>query len=111
MEKKTISRRNFLRDSTLGGTALFLGFYFPSTAKEAKILTALEAGASIELSAWILINTSGKVTVVSHRAEMGQGVYHSLAQIIVEELEVDLHDVNIIFAQGDRKKYGSQVTG
>ena len=111
MPNKTISRRNFLKASTLSGTALFLGFYFPASAKEAKILTALEAGENIELSAWILINTSGKVTVVSHRAEMGQGVYHSLAQIIVEELEVDLKDVNIIFAQGDRKKYGNQITG
>jgi isoquinoline 1-oxidoreductase beta subunit len=32
-------------------------------------------------------------------------------QIIAEELEVDLNNVTIAFAQGNPKKYGSQVTG
>ena len=112
MINKALSRRNFLRASALSGTAFFLGFYFPANSSAAKMLTALNAeDSTVELSAWILINPSGKVTLVSHRAEMGQGVYHSLAQIIAEELEVDLKDVDIIFAQGNRKKYGNQVTG
>jgi isoquinoline 1-oxidoreductase beta subunit len=108
----TLSRRNFLRASGLTGTALLLGFYFPSSAKEGKIVngTGAETG-EIEMNAWIIIDTSGKVTLVSHRAEMGQGVYHSIAQIIAEELEVNLADVNIKFAQGSPKKYGSQITG
>src|SRR5437773_6508175 len=42
---------------------------------------------------------------------MGQGSYQAVPQIIAEELEVDLNDVNIVFAQGNRNKYGSQVTG
>ena len=112
MATKTISRKNFLRLSALSGTALCLGLYFPANAEEAKIINGDDVqGTDIELGAWILINTSGKVTLVSHRAEMGQGVYHSIAQILAEELEVDLKEVDIIFAQGDRKKYGSQVTG
>ncbi|RZM11290.1 MAG: xanthine dehydrogenase family protein molybdopterin-binding subunit, partial [Pedobacter sp.] len=37
--------------------------------------------------------------------------YHSIAQIIAEELEVDLALVDIQFAQGNEKKYGSQLTG
>lgn len=108
----TLSRRNFLRASGLTGTALLLGFYFPASAKEGKVVngTDTETG-EIEMNAWIFIDTSGKVTLVSHRAEMGQGVYHSIAQIIAEELEVNLADINIKFAQGDQKKYGSQITG
>jgi len=81
---------------------------------EAKVLTGSEIGAAdagVELTAWIIINTSGKVTLICHRAEMGQGVYHSIAQIIAEELEVDLYGVDIQLTQGDEKKYGSQLTG
>lgn len=112
MNIKPISRRSFLKVSGLAGTGLCLGFYFPAIAREATILNGAETEVSeIELNAWIQINTSGKVTIFSHRAEMGQGVYQAIPQIVAEELEVNLDEVNIIFAKGDNKKYGSQVTG
>jgi len=111
-EREAVSRRKFLKIAALSGTALCLGFYFPAEAGKGRIVNAVAAEtANIELNAWILIDTSGKVTLVSHRAEMGQGVYHSIAQIIAEELEVSLNDVNIVFGQGNNKKYGSQITG
>ncbi|MCQ6959561.1 molybdopterin cofactor-binding domain-containing protein [Mucilaginibacter aquariorum] len=112
MSTSNVSRRNFLRAAGLTGTALCLGFYFPSNAKSSKIVAADGAAASdIELNAWIRIDTDGKVTIFNHRAEMGQGSYQSVPQIIAEELEVDLKDVNIVFAQGNQDKYGSQITG
>lgn len=112
MNKNQVSRREFLRVSGLAGTALCLGFYFPSSAKEAEVINTGEAVKSdIELNAWIRIDTDGKVTIFNHRAEMGQGSFQSVPQIIAEELEVDLKDVNIVFAQGNREKYGNQVTG
>lgn len=112
MVTKNISRRNFLHTTGLSGTALLLGFYFPANAKQPKFVNAGdEINEDIELNAWILINTSGKTTIMSHRAEMGQGAYQAIPQIIAEELEVNLDDVNIVFAKGDNKKYGSQITG
>jgi isoquinoline 1-oxidoreductase beta subunit len=68
-------------------------------------------GAAFDMNAWIKIGTDGKVMLTDHRAEMGQGSYQSVPQIIAEELEVNLADVNIVFAPGDPKKYGGQVTG
>ncbi|MCX2452278.1 molybdopterin-dependent oxidoreductase [Pedobacter sp. PLR] len=112
MSTKQVSRRDFLRVSGLAGTALCLGFYFPSSAKDAEIINTTGITSSeVELNAWIHIDTSGKVTIFNHRAEMGQGSFQSVPQIIAEELEVDLNDVNIVFAQGNREKYGNQVTG
>jgi isoquinoline 1-oxidoreductase subunit beta len=112
MNTPSLSRRKFLRSSGLTGAALFLGYYFPASARQATILTGDDVEiADIELSAWIRINTEGKVTIISHRAEMGQGVFQSIPQIVAEELEVNLDDVNIIFAKGEPKKYGSQITG
>ncbi len=113
-EANALSRRKFLRTAGLSGTALFLGFYFPLSAKAGQVIseTALNnVEFEIEMNAWIIIDTSGKVTLVDHRAEMGQGSFQSVPQIISEELEVELSNINVIFAQGHQKKYGSQITG
>ena len=105
------SRRNFLKIAGLGGTALYLGiFSSDSTASVINPLKLAEEAKSVELNAWVIIDTSGKVTLVDHRAEMGQGSFHSVPQILAEELEVGLNDINVIFGKGD-KKYGNQVTG
>jgi isoquinoline 1-oxidoreductase subunit beta len=110
--QQNISRRNFIKLSGMTGAALTLGFYFPALGKEASVVKLETAEAlGIELNAWISIDTSGKVTIINHRSEMGQGSFQSVPQIIAEELEVDLDQVNIVFAQGSQTKYGSQVTG
>ncbi|MBT1696527.1 molybdopterin-dependent oxidoreductase [Fulvivirgaceae bacterium PWU4] len=112
MIANNISRRNFIRLSGMTGAALSLGFYFPAKGKEAEILKTEAAGdLGIELNAWITIDSSGKVTIVNHRSEMGQGSFQAVPQIIAEELEVNLDNVNIIFGVGNSAKYGSQITG
>jgi len=105
MATSTVSRRNFLRSSGLSGTALLLGLYLPARAKKAAVVNAGDSiNEEIEMNAWIRIDTSGKVTLLSHRAEMGQGAYQSIPQIIAEELEVNLADVNVIFAPGNASR-------
>ncbi|MFN5170476.1 MAG: molybdopterin cofactor-binding domain-containing protein [Cyclobacteriaceae bacterium] len=112
MKTKSISRRNFIKLSGITGTALTLGIGFSALGKETQILTpALAETLEVELNAWISIDTSGKVTIINHRAEMGQGSFQAVPQIIAEELEVDLNQVNIVFAQGSQTRYGSQITG
>ncbi len=109
---KNISRRNFVKLTSLSSAALTLGFYFPASAKEATFLKGdVAENLGIELNAWISIDPLGKVTIINHRAEMGQGAYQAVPQIIAEELEVDLNSVDIIFGVGNEKKYGSQITG
>lgn len=107
-----ISRRNFIKLSGMAGAALSIGFAIPASGKELEIITTDTANnLGVELNAWISIDTSGKVTITNHRAEMGQGSYQSVAQMIAEELEVEMTKVNIVFAQGHQSKYGSQITG
>lgn len=107
----TISRRNFIKLSGVAGAALTLGF-FPAKGKSGVVLTPEAADdLGIELNAWISIVTNGKVSIINHRAEMGQGSYQSVPQIIAEELEVDLDTVNIVSAIGNNTKYGNQITG
>jgi len=107
-----ISRRNFIKLSGLTGTALTLGLSFSASGKEVDIFNTEGAESlGVELNAWISIDTNGKVTIMNHRSEMGQGSFQSVPQMIAEELEVSLDQVNILFAPGNGRKYGSQVTG
>ncbi|HCW07357.1 MAG TPA: xanthine dehydrogenase, partial [Cytophagales bacterium] len=112
METQNISRRNFIRLSGMTGAALSLGFHFPASGKEMEVLSTDSAeNLGIELNAWISIDSAGKVTIVNHRSEMGQGSFQAVPQMVAEELEVNLDQVNIVFAQGHPTKYGSQITG
>src|SRR6187431_2150387 len=109
---QNLSRRNFIKLSGLTGAALTLGFHISADGKEAHVINGETAESlGIDLNAWISIDTSGKVTIINHRSEMGQGSWQAVPQIIAEELEVDLNKVNIVFAQGNNAKYGSQITG
>jgi len=77
VDKLALSRRKFLKTAGLSGTALFLGFYLPATANAGagqvtgRVIseTALkDVEFEVEMNAWIIIDTSGKVTLVDHRA-------------------------------------------
>src|SRR6186997_1155897 len=110
---KNLSRRNFIRLGSMTGAALTIGYAMPGLANEAaEILTAQKAAEQgIELTAWVSIDKTGKVTILNHRSEMGQGSFQAVPQMIAEELEVSLDNVNIGFAPGSQTKYGSQLTG
>ncbi len=109
---KNISRRNFVKLTGLTGAALTLGLGSSAFGKEDEILKVDAAEIlGIELNAWIHIDANGKVTITNHRSEMGQGSFQSVPQMIAEELEVSLDAINIIFAPGNGRVYGSQVTG
>ncbi len=109
----SLSRRNFIRLSGMTGAALTIGYFMPALGNGKPVILTGEqaAAAGIDLTAWVRINSSGLVTIFSHRAEMGQGAYQSIPQIVAEELEVDLAKVKVEFAQGHPSKYGSQITG
>jgi isoquinoline 1-oxidoreductase beta subunit len=110
--KQQLSRRKFLKLTGMTGTVLALGSYLPVFGGDWKIINAEEAAAAgIELNAFISIDTTGKVTIVNHRAEMGQGTFQSIPQMIAEELEVDMNAINIVFADGNERKYGGQTAG
>ena len=108
-----LSRRNFIRLSGMTGAALTLGYYMPAMGNgTGKIVTKEVADSlSLQLTSWISIDKTGKVTILNHRSEMGQGSYQAVPQMVAEELEVSLDQVTIAFAPGHQSKFGSQITG
>ncbi|KGE76955.1 xanthine dehydrogenase family protein molybdopterin-binding subunit [Halomonas salina] len=56
------------------------------------------------------IAPDGTVTVVNHRAEMGQGIRTSLVMVAADELGADWERVRVEQAPGDEATYGNQNT-
>ena len=110
------SRREFLAVSAGLSGGILLGFRVPSVAATAGGPTAAPgAEAEFAPNAFIRISKRNVVTIVVHKAEMGQGIYTSLPMLIAEELEVDLRKVRVVAAPVDpaynHPTFGMQFTG
>ena len=54
------------------------------------------------LDGWLAINADGTVTVFTGKVELGQGIGTALAQIVADELDVDL--ARIVMISGDTSR-------
>lgn len=111
-----ISRRSFLISTGVLGTGLALGYAFGLPAARLRIAETLESGdgqpARIEASptAWFEIKPDNSVTFYAPKVEMGQGVHTALAQIAVEELEIDWAQLSVLQSTTSRGPYDSGGT-
>ena len=109
------SRREFLKASAALSSGVLLGFRLPGVTDAAAQTTARTAATEFAPNAFIRISKANVVTILVHKAEMGQGVYTSLPMLIAEELEVDLRRVKVVAAPVDpaynHPVFGMQFTG
>ncbi len=103
-----MDRRNFLRITGLGGVALILGV--SSKTGGGPLMAAGNLSESYTLNPYIIIEKSGKITIMNPKPDMGQGTFQSVPSLIAEELEVSLDSVTILQTGGE-KVYGGQVSG
>lgn len=106
----SISRREFLKVSSLAGGGLMLSFALPSQAM-GHIANAPAPGDLIQLNGFLKIATDGAITIMSPNPEGGQNVKTSMPMIVAEELDVDWKDVMIEQADLDTKYYTRQFIG
>lgn len=78
------TRRDFIRISAVGGTALVFGVGVSRAQKT----------AAWKPNSWIRIDADG-TTVIIGKQEMGQGVRTSLAMLVAEELDLDWSKVRV----------------
>src|SRR5579872_2686973 len=106
-----LSRRSFLVGSAAAGLAL--GYSAVPGLVGAD--QAFAATSSFDPSVWYSIAPDGIVTVTSGKADMGQHIASTMAQIICEELGANWKDVRVQLASNDPKfndpVLGAQVTG
>jgi nicotinate dehydrogenase subunit B len=100
----TISRRAVLR----GTGALILSFSLApqtwpqggrgraSAAQKSPLPGSLSRNPLLD--AWIRVDADGRVTALTGKVELGQGIKTALLQVVAEELEVPLSEVSLITA-------------
>ncbi len=105
-----VSRRTFLKAGAAAGGGLLLSLSLPALMRNAE---AAETSTAISFApnAFIRIDRQGRVTLVVHQVEMGQGTYTSLPMLLAEELEVDLAQVHLEHAPPDDKLYANPLIG
>ena len=85
------TRREFLKLTTAGTSALVLGFHSPLFAQEQK-------QEPFAPNVWVRIEPDNRVTLTIGKSEMGQGVRTALAMILADELDSGWDSVEL--AQG-----------
>jgi isoquinoline 1-oxidoreductase subunit beta len=99
-----VSRRQFLRISTIAGGGLLIGFRLTSATDGDDV--SLMPLADFSPNAFIRISSDNIVTIIAKNPEIGQGVKTMLPMIIADELDVEWKNVRV--EQGDLDaKYGN----
>ena len=101
----SLDRRTFLKATGLASTGLVL----QATIANDVLASPHPGKAALALNVFVSIELDGKVNIIAHRSEMGQGIRTSLPQIVADEMEADWRKVTIVQAIAD-EKYGNQDT-
>ena len=89
----TISRRDFIKVTSLVGSGFAIGFNFIQASKDTK--------SEFSPNTYINILNDDTVVLSVSKAEMGQGVWTSLPMLIAEEMEVDWSKIQVQQASND----------
>ncbi len=110
-ESVDLSRRSFLVGTAAAGLALG----YSTVPGLLGVDPAFAATAKFDPSVWYSIAPDGIVTVTCGKADMGQHIASTMAQIIAEELGSNWKDMRIQLASNDPKfndpVLGAQITG
>lgn len=96
VEPRDAARRDFLKTAGLATGGLVLGVALPLRGRA--LAAAQAQAAATKLNAFVEVGADGAVTLTMAKTEMGQGIYTGLAQVLAEELEVDVAGVRIVTA-------------
>lgn len=101
----TIARRSFLVGSVAIVGGVGFGIY---KIKETPPNPLTPGDGEATLNPFVLIDRQG-VTLISPRAEMGQGVHTTWAALIAEELDVAMEDVRVLHGPAAKAYYNSAL--
>jgi len=103
----TITRRSFLIGSLAVTGGVVFGYWKYKQPHDNPLLETASDDDAV-LSPYILINQEG-ITIFSPRAEMGQGVYTTLASMVAEELDIELEQAKVVHSPASNVYYNAAV--
>ena len=77
-----LSRRSFLQSAGLAGGILLVDLRVP--------LRAADGAVTDIIAGWVRIDPDGHFSLLMNATEMGQGAQSGLAQILAEELDLEI---------------------
>jgi len=104
------SRRGFLIGAAATAGGLVIGFGDGAFAA-APAETKKPAAPVSPFAAYLEIGADNQVTVLSSQFDMGQGSYHGVATLVVEELGANWDQVTVVGASANTALYGNIMWG
>lgn len=102
---KTIARRTFL----IGSAAILGGVAFGTWRYKTPYANPLASGGGVgAITPYVLIDPSG-VTIVTPRAEMGQGIQSTLAALVAEEMDLPWDQVRVMHGPPAKAYYNAAL--
>ncbi len=96
-------RRTFLLAGLGAAGTLFVGWSLtPPRQRLRPSLPPRPGGDAVPLNGWVAVGPDGQVTVMSPKAEMGQGIHTALAMLVAEELDCDWRRVQVVHSGVDK---------
>jgi len=109
--RRELSRRTFLQTGAAVGGGLLLGFTLPPLSPLSPLPPLVRNDGPFAPNAFIRIDRDGRVTLIMHKVEMGQGTYTSMPMLLAEELEVELSQVRLEHAPPNDALYAEPLFG
>ena len=107
---KEVSRREFLRASSIVGGGLLLASYI-ETLDAATAFAATPTATDFAPNAFIRMTPDGIVTIIAKNPEIGQGMKTMLPMLIADELDVDWKNVRVEQGAVDPSIFDNQWAG
>jgi isoquinoline 1-oxidoreductase beta subunit len=104
-----LTRRQFLKVTSVAGTGLTLGILLPGVAAAATQRAA--EGAGRFAMPFVHIDRDNTVTVICKHLEAGQGVWTGLPAIVAEELDASWAQMRVESAPAEVPQYGNLAMG
>lgn len=110
MKPLPLSRREFLRVTSLAGGGFAIGYVLPGTAFAQAANLLDDTAKQFTPSPFIRITPENIITILAKNPETGQGVKTSLPMIVAEELDADFSTI-VVEQAGLRADVGPQFAG
>ena len=107
VDRFNMNRRKFFQIMGSGLAIAFTAYHGAGAMVREGVLKAPED----QIGAWIHIGDTGKATVYTGKAEVGQNIRTSLAQIVAEELHIAVENIDMVLGDTDLTPYDRGTFG
>ncbi len=102
------TRRGFLGLGVAAAGGLAVGYYYYKKPYPNPLPETLEAG-EFTFTPYVIIGGDNAITIITPRAEMGQGIHTTLAALVAEELDVDMDQITAAHGPAAAAYYNSAM--